>query len=400
MRIGILTYHNTQNYGALLQCYALQEYLKKNGYTPQIIDIVDKKRGPIYRTLDKIKNETILFLKSPLNYLKEIKLPTQDSIIACFMKIKYQKKHNSAFSKFVSEKLSLTPKYHFKNLKHNFNEFDAIIVGSDQIWNTSSLKKHKSPYFFSKFDSYKGLRISYAACRGINARPSKDIDLFKKALDSFHFISVRDLQTKQFVSNVANKESIIVCDPTMLHDYSEFDDNNFFLNEYIATYILGKEINGGHRKIIEKLRETYPNAKIISIVLTTKHPKYYSWSDKIFYDCTPQQWISLFKNAKFIYTDSFHGVIFASKFKKPFLCYYTEKKRASRLIDLAQRYFLNEFIVSNFEEALEKKVFSKKPDYTLFEKSINEQLQISYNFIKSSCRTKTVSLPKKTDMLQ
>lgn len=83
--------------------------------------------------------------------------------------------------------------------------------------------------------------------------------------------------------------------------------------------------------------------------MTENAPKVLDWATKTFYSASLIEWLVLFKNASFVYTDSFHGVMFSLKYNRPFVTYYKEKDRASRFLDLEQRFGL-ENVVTNLEE--------------------------------------------------
>lgn len=118
---------------------------------------------------------------------------------------------------------------------------------------------------------------------------------------------------------------------------------------YILAYILGADINGGNSEALEIIKKHTRIEKVVAIVLTENAPKVLNWATKTFYNTSLIEWLVLFKNASFVYTDSFHGVMFSLKYNRPFVTYYKEKDRASRFLDLEQRFGL-ENVVTNLEE--------------------------------------------------
>ena len=87
---------------------------------------------------------------------------------------------------------------------------------------------------------------------------------------------------------------------------------------------------------------------VYAISIAAKNPKKINWADKTLYNISPDKWLNLIANASFFYTDSFHGLIFALKYHTPFLAYYTEPERASRFIDLQERFDLKNTIITSY----------------------------------------------------
>jgi len=109
-----------------------------------------------------------------------------------------------------------------------------------------------------------------------------------------------------------------------------------------------------------------------------------NFADKVLYNLGPDEWLSMFKNARFIYTDSFHGVLFSLKFHNPFLAYYTETMRATRFIDLSKRYNIEKYIVKNVKDIDKKKSIEMKPDFCTIDRLLEKHKQYSLEYIENS----------------
>ena len=120
MRIGILTFHAAHNYGAVLQCYSLQEYLKSLGHEVYVIDYQNDRMLAVYK---RFRVERIL-RKNPIHMVNSL-----FNEISLFRR---RKKRHSAFHKFIAEKLNLTSVETIERLP-----FDIIFIGSDQVWSYS-----------------------------------------------------------------------------------------------------------------------------------------------------------------------------------------------------------------------------------------------------------------------
>ncbi|MDY0199934.1 MAG: polysaccharide pyruvyl transferase family protein [Tenuifilaceae bacterium] len=367
MEIGILTFHFAYNYGALLQCYALQEYLTSCGHDVKIINYIppNVKHRPYWNQL----------ISRKLSISKVLKI---------IKKIQYAPLQNKEFDLFRKTHLNLTEVFSYEKLSKINNEFDAIIVGSDQIWNPS---QHKiGSYFLSHLKQFKGKRISYAPCCAYNKVDSEVKGQLVKALSDFHAISVRNKETQRFVFDLVNHKPPLVVDPTLLWNFNEFyNEKPLIVGDYILTYILGKEIKGGHKKIIARLKEKYPKHQIVSVILTENNPQLFNWSDKTYWCADTIEWLNMFNHASFIYTDSFHGLLFGIKFKKPFIAFYAEQARSSRFIDLAQRFGnIENNIVESFDDAVKKDSFNQIIDFSDLEEKIKVEVNKSVSFLTQS----------------
>lgn len=365
MKIGILTFHFGINYGGVLQCLALQNKLIGMGHDVEVINYIPTyfKHSSFFR-IGGIRKEP--FIALPKIYIKW----------------KYSSKITTKFETFRNQYLKRSERVDLSTISSIANKYDAIIVGSDQIWNPSS---HKDLIYFLGFKlNPKIIRISYAPCCAYNFVLNENKMQIKKALEKFDSISVRNIETYNFVKDNIGISAPILADPTLLYNFNELINNTDILESYILVYIIGKEIKGGHKMAINEIKKRYSNEKVYSIILSENHPQYFPWSDKTFYTADPKDWVNLIANAKFVYTDSFHGVLFSLKFQKPFLAYYSEKNRASRFIDLKERYKLEQFIIEESNDIQKKKSLKNIPDYNMINRLINIHTLNSVNFIQKS----------------
>ena len=155
-------------------------------------------------------------------------------------------------------------------------------------------------------------------------------------LSKFDLITVRDSTTQQLVKNVLGKVPQIVPDPSLLYPYDEFKTQKQ-TEPYILTYILGDEIEGGHDVALRKIKQQVGDLPVYAIVIPCNSRDITKYADKVFETLSPEQWVDMFYHACYVYTDSFHAIMFSLKFEKPFVSYYRNKIRSSRLIDLKKR---------------------------------------------------------------
>ena len=325
MKIGILTFHYGSNYGGVLQCYALQETIKRLGIDVQVIN---------YRPRDSFKQALIVILTC----IKRNRIKSFKKII---FYLTHKRISKNVFLEFTKKFLNQTQLYHniSKVSKH---KFDTIIVGSDQIWNIS--QQNKKTYFLGWIKDKSTKRISYAACCGQNLIRQDRIQELKQQLNSFDAISVRGKETQKFVYDLIGKRPIIVSDPVMLYSFSEFVTKT---NEkYILTYILGNDTICGNAKVIHAIKNKYPNIPVYSICISDRVPNEYPYANKIFNDISPQLWVNMIYNCSILYTDSYHGAIFAMKFRKPLVAYYNNSTTGKRFEDLAETFNMKNILTS------------------------------------------------------
>jgi hypothetical protein len=374
-KVGILTFHYSNNYGGVLQALSLQKVLVSMGYDVEVINFVPASYRPTI-IMDKLGFRRNIFK----NKAKDLNL------INIIKKINIMKKYNNTitekFNSFRKKEMKLSKQVDENSLETILNDYETIIVGSDQVWNPSQRKKPE--YFLNFGNSFKGKKVSYAADSTISEIDMEDIDNLRKFLNDFSFISVRNEHSFCFVKSITNKEATIVADPTILYDFQDYNIKKEKNEDYILTYILGKEIEGTHSKALEKIKKKYGELPVYSIKIPTMNFELSDFADKLFYDLDPVEWLNMFRNAKFIYTDSFHGVLFSLKYHKPFLAYYTEKIRATRFIDLGKRYNIEKYIVQNVEEIDEKGSIDIKPKFKMIDNLLEKHKQYSLEFLKKA----------------
>lgn len=372
MKIGILTFHYSINYGGVLQAQALYLTLRKLGYDVQIIDY-----QPEGEQIHKLSISNLGIRKSDFKKIGTIQY--KQILNRLYTYIKYNKKVVNKFKQFLSDNCELSPKINQTSIVNLLSNYDAIIVGSDQIWNPSQRKKAE---YFLDYDEYKGKRISYAADSTNDQLDVDEIDILKTSLKRFNHISVRNDHSASFVNKITLNHPIIVNDPTLLICYPI--DNEFVAKEeYILIYKIGSDIEGGEENIIDYLKSKY-ECKVYALVMPNSKFLVNKKVDKIIYDAGPLEWIEYIRNAKFVYTDSFHGCLFSLKFNKNFLAYYTEELRSSRFKYLARKYGIDAFIISNANEFFSKKSYEKTPNYAEINAQIDMDNEISIDFIKKS----------------
>jgi len=374
-KIGILTFHYSNNYGGVLQTVALQNTVKSMGYDAEIIHFIPKSYRPI---------NTVDYLSLVKNIIKG--RPDDPNIFNTIKKILIVKIHSNnimlKFNSFKAREMKLSRRVDDDSIRAILDGYDLIVVGSDQVWNPS--QRIRPEYFLNYGDEFKVNRISYAADSTIKEVEPEVVDSLRTALSRFCYISVRNEHSFEFVKAVTGKESEIVADPTILYEFQNTTTKND--KEYILAYVIGKEINGTHVKALEKIKQTYGALPVYSIKVPDMKAEPSGYADKVMYELGPEEWMNMLRNAKFVYTDSYHGVIFSLKYHTPFLAYYTEELRATRFLDIGKRYNIEKYIVKSVEEIDLKESLKKEPDFSLTDAVFKKQKEYSLEFLKKALK--------------
>ncbi len=366
MNVGIITFHYNNNFGAALQCYALQQVITSLGHEVEIIDYVPKN------------GESLPFWKGwhirGGGFRKKAKQR--------LLQLRYQRVATTAFSSFREKYFSLSERCstveEFRQVGKNY---DAIICGSDQVW----VFDRPSPYFLDLGDDFNGLRISYAACCGHDRqRKDKDAEI-RELLNQFDFISVRNDFSKAIISPMIGKEVSIVADPTLLVDFDPIQEEYPLpFKAYILIYALSADEESRQVRIIKEIRKKVGNLPVVSVVANSCPRKIVS-ADLHIYNASPGQWVGLIKNAAYIYTDSFHGALFCVKYDREFIADYKEQWRSLRLLDVAQRYEFDSHVAGNVDETIDK-VSQSDPNYKNTKMLMHKHADESKKFLEESLK--------------
>lgn len=318
MKVGILTFHDAHNYGAVLQAFALKKYIQKLGYEVSIINY---------------HHETI-----PDGYPKE-----------------NNEKRWEKFDKFIKELIDYDTKTYINEQELETLDIDFWICGSDQIWNTE-ITRGFNKGFFLDFNT-NGKKISYAVSMGIDELPKEQEEDFKNSLNKLNKISVREETLQKYAKKFTDKEVEKVLDPTLLLEEKDYEslilDNNY--GEYVLIYALGPDER--LIKIANKIAKE-KNVKIIELN-DKKNENYFCEQIS---DAGPDEFLTLIKNAKAVVTNSFHGTIFSIIFEKEFYT-ITRLNRNSRMKNILKIVDMEDRLIDKVEELEKIKVQDYKKAY-------------------------------------
>lgn len=298
-KVGILTFHGSHNYGSVLQAYALSSQVQSMGYEVQIINLRNNAQKAAYRIF-RPKGHGIK------------KLIYSAYTLAILPKLKRRAKR---FESFIQNTLPITKReYHCGAELVGNTDFDIYLCGSDQIWNPAC-QDFESAYYLD-FVSNGAKRVAYAPSLGKAVFPEKHKQLIASLLPGVDCISVREPAAAALLSQLTDKPVEVVCDPVVLlgrERWEAFAVPPKINEPYILTYFL--ENNHGSKEYLDELQRM-TGYKVVALNEDIRNiGKHYISA----YDASPREFVGLFRNAAFVYTNSFHGTAFATIFNRPFL---------------------------------------------------------------------------------
>lgn len=331
MRIGILTFHCAHNYGAVLQCYALQETLKQMGHDVEIIDYRPKYLSTPYVIFDKkrfLSKNPIFLIKHSIGEI--LLLPTRI-------------KRYNAFDKFINNRLNLSHRIIKRTIPDNY---DVYIMGSDQIWNPK-ITQGFDPIYFGFFDFPKTNKkyISYAASMEIKLLDEKSADYYHKALNNFDSVSVRETNLAKLLQPLTSKKIDTVLDPTLLANTNVW--NNIAVQPSIKRkYVLVYQVR--YNKSTLRIAHNIANQINAFVIEIMAWPTIYHNKNRL--QCSsPEGFLGLIKNAACVITTSFHGTAFSLIFNRSFYCIQLNDGGDTRSQSLLNSIGLSDRMIKNDE---------------------------------------------------
>ena len=345
-KVAILTWLHNNNYGSILQAYALQKFLRDEKYEITNIDLCPS-------SLEKLRN--CIIQGNPLISLLKEKMTLFKAEKEYKNKAAFKRK-DEKFKSFLNENFILTHTYRkFDDLKDIAGKYDVYICGSDQIWSPMLL----NPAYYLDFLPSSAKKVSYACSFGMDSIPYNKQKRIAKWLKSFCAISVREIAGQKIVKSLLGKDCITTVDPTMLLPAGTWNmiiGNKQIIDEqYLLCYFLSYQ-----RKQWEKASEIAKSKglKMVTIATTKESCGY---GDIVIYDAGPSEWVNLMKNAAFVVTDSFHGSVFSIIYQRQFCVFkrfndQNKLSQNSRIYTLLSEYGLKDVLVEDIDNYKVKEI--------------------------------------------
>ena len=351
-KIGLLTIHDTLNFGSLFQTYGLYKAIESLG---QDITLIDYKNDAI---ADREKTYR-------LNQVKSIK----DLYKFVFHHSFLEQKHKN-FWEFINHNMKTSEVYNKDTIIEANKVFDTFAVGSDIVWGMI-ITGYDFNYMLQFADDSKR-KISFSSSVGTRW-PSEYDEIVKKNLCRFDHICVREQLAQKWINEVLPEKQIVeTCDPTMLWDrgtlWGEFAKKELVANgDYLLIY-LKTDDNRTVKDAIAYGKEHH--LPVYNINYNHSIP-----GVKNIHPTDVYEWISWFAFASCIFTASYHGIMFSLFFEKPFFWY--SRANSARTESLSK-----ELGISNREGIFENIKADVKMDYTKINQRIEKKRGQSWAQLK------------------
>ena len=336
MKTGLVTFYHIHHYGAALQAAATERAVETLGHECEIIDYFVNQDNALFRRPTGL-GSAAADAHTALHYQA--------------LKTRYER-----FEQFSRDHLRISAHRYLSaaELRQAQLPYDAILSGSDQIWNPKIFPDgHFDPVFFGAFSDRR--KIAYAPSFGIPKVPEDMEQELRSYLDAFSHLSVRERQGQAIVTEVTGQTVPVVLDPTLLltaeqwsaaasrHMVAQGGRQALTPQGYILCYCINRP--GALAPYIQEFarRSGLPVVQLCGIRQKV-HPK-----ARCILDAGPAEFLELFENAAFVFTNSFHGTVFSTQFRVPFFTAVSPAELAdpesSRTFSLLSRLGLSDRIV-------------------------------------------------------
>lgn len=334
MKIGILTHPLRTNYGGILQNYALQYVLRSLGYSVETINWQENK-SVIYIVISYVYRLFAHYV------LRKKHIPTDMFLNVTNKQFLYI---SSNIQTFIKEYIKLSKQ--ISSLKKigevNGFSYDAIIVGSDQVW----LQQYAPTMYLDFVKDENVLKIAYAASFGQDrwTYDNHKTEVCSRLAKKFNAISVRENSAVYLCEKKLGVSAIQVLDPTLLLNseiYSSLISKQEIVKSYLMTYILDANVH--KENIINCV------SKLLKIPECSIRENKQTW--KLFGDNSHlvikpiEKWLQSFRDCEFVVTDSFHGVAFSIIFNKQFIAIGNRKRGLDRFQSILKQFNLLDRLV-------------------------------------------------------
>ena len=332
MKASVITMHRIYNYGSVLQTYATQKILEDMGITCEIIDYISPYRA-----------KKPLFLEYPpkLEGKKLKKILYYAAKIPSFML------KDISFGGFIKKYIHLSEKQYITNddILRSPPTADVYITGSDQVWNSKYNHGVDKSYYLN-YAAPGAKKISFVSSFGKSELTNDEIKEICPMLEEYAALSVREDSGVDILSDMGIK-SVCLIDPTLQidkKDWLSLSSKRLVKEKYLLLFLLYNEDNGASEYAVKIAKEK--GLKIVKLSWELKKPK---GVDQLFTHRKPQDFLSLFANADFIVTNSFHGVAFSIYLNSQFV-FVPRSEFNDRILSLLKKTGLTDRVVKTEED--------------------------------------------------
>lgn len=349
MKIGIVTFHWSRNYGASMQTFGLKTFLEKKGHNVVLVNYkpnLSKKRESLSSHIKGFILNRLLIIDA--------------------YNIRRQKK---AFSDFQKEYFGTTSDL-IDDIEKIDEQYDLLICGSDQIWNPNLTGNVLDKAYFGIFPNSKCTKVvSYAASIGEKHVPKEYVKEFKEYIKNLELISVRETQMINEIRDYTEKEVVDSIDPTLLlkkQDYEKIIKSTNISQPYLLIYQNTKN------PIVYCIAEYIAKKKGIRIVEIAYRRQIGGPKRKQILNAGPKEFLQWYRNASYVVTNTFHGTVFSIIFEKEYIS-IPLAGREDRVLNLSEKLSLNNRLMEKFDKASIDVVLDDSINYDSVKKKIENE---------------------------
>lgn len=362
MKIGILTFPRSQNYGALLQAYGVQHFVEKCGYDVSMIDYWPTYHEEMYKPFSWQKFRA-LGIRSKIKYVY--------TFFFTYIRLKARRNNTRRFyEKFL---------YLNKSRK-----YDIVIYGSDQIWRKQHQPTYKyfNPIYWGDEQINAPHKIAYAASMGkYEIDDERDKEFVKNGLAKFEAISIREIDLRDNLFKEYGVRYPLVCDPVFLlskQDWEQMTNSKYLPKEKYILYYRLQNI-----KATDLMVEDLAQQTSLPIIEMRGYIPPFHYGKRYRLTADAQEFITLINGAEYVVTSAYHGIAMSIIYEKQFF-FTSQKHQANRVQSLFEILELTDRIIDS--ENVKKVDLSKRIDYTAVRAKLIPWANESRNWLKEQIK--------------
>lgn len=367
-RVGVLTFHHTNNYGGCLQAYSLVQFLRCNGYAA---DLIDYRPWRVHLPAELGS----LFSLSAIrwNLKRNGRLPAKlTSMPAACISHHLQVRRVLGFLHQMSV-LSRHRCFTRNSLRRAATAYDCLVTGSDEVWKLDKRRREDWSYFldFAR-DGVK--RLSYAASCGARMTFGEHRANVEQLLSGFYAISVRDRNTQSVIERECRRSAELVVDPAWFLDLSIARDVRLVDERYVLL------LGAISPQAIQRIR-AFCRRRNLALVAVGSHV---NQAHRSYVGLDPRTWLSAIRNAEFVFTNLYHGTIFAIRYRRNFVTVCPENKLI-KVSELLRSLGLEERILGRDLEGADCAIVAEPIHFDEVQSQLAERFRTSQHWLLRNC---------------
>ena len=366
LKLGIISIHYGYNFGSALQAYAMYKYFSElDGIETEIINYIPERYS---------------FKK---RYLESDKYSSIKKIIYLLLVAPHKILNDHIFNTFYKKYTNISPElYCIKEADERYSDYDILVAGSDQIWNTD-YNNGIDPMYYLGFGNTKALRISYAASCGKENFTDSEWSNMRKYLDKFYSISLRETSAYDLFKKNGFEKVSCVLDPTFLLSPKTWRDFSTKPKKVLEKYVVIYCLDSDYENLIRIAKDIAEKKQLKVAIITYSHIWNRYDADLVYRNITPNEFVWIIDHAEYVVTNSFHGTAFSINLSKQLLVVKKEKYNSRidsvlGLMNLKSRYIDNNAVFDEREDINYEVVQSIKEKYVAASKKYLQDILKDY----------------------